>query len=119
MIRVQEEDFDVGVETAALRKGRADIGAIAAFIGLVRDHAKSGEVAAMTLEHYPGMTENELSRIEREAHARWPHRSSRWAASTWRQHRSGHNIVGTPARCFRSGAIPNGLSQNESAILED
>jgi molybdopterin synthase catalytic subunit len=72
MIRVQEEDFDVGVETAALRKGRADIGAIAAFIGLVRDHAKSGEVAAMTLEHYPGMTENELSRIEREAHARWP-----------------------------------------------
>jgi molybdopterin synthase catalytic subunit len=72
MIRVQEEDFDVGVETAALRKGRADIGAIAAFIGLVRDHAKSGEVTAMTLEHYPGMTENELSRIEREAHARWP-----------------------------------------------
>jgi molybdopterin synthase catalytic subunit len=72
MIRVQEKDFDIGAEIANLRKGRTDIGAIAAFAGLVRDHASGGEVTAMTLEHYPGMTEKELARIEAEAHARWP-----------------------------------------------
>jgi molybdopterin synthase catalytic subunit len=72
MIRVQEQDFDIGAEMAALRNGRTDIGAIASFVGLVRDHASGGEVTAMTLEHYPGMTEKELGRIEAEARARWP-----------------------------------------------
>jgi molybdopterin synthase catalytic subunit len=72
MIRVQEEDFDIAAEIAALKSGRADIGAVAAFIGLVRDHASSEKVTAMTLEHYPGMTEKELARIERQAHERWP-----------------------------------------------
>ena len=72
MIRVQEQDFDIGAEMAALRRGRTDIGAIAAFAGLVRDHASSGYVTAMTIEHYPGMTEKELARIEAEARARWP-----------------------------------------------
>jgi molybdopterin synthase catalytic subunit len=72
MIRVQEEDFDLGAEVGALRKGRADAGAIAAFIGLVREQANNAQVKAMTLEHYPGMTEQELTRIEAEAHARWP-----------------------------------------------
>jgi molybdopterin synthase catalytic subunit len=55
-----------------LRKGRTDIGAIAAFVGLVRDHAGGREVTSMTLEHYPGMTEKELARIEAEARKRWP-----------------------------------------------
>ncbi|MGA7329968.1 MAG: molybdopterin synthase catalytic subunit MoaE [Rhodomicrobium sp.] len=72
MIRVQEQDFDVGAEIAALRSGRTDIGAIAAFIGTVRDQAASGRITAMTLEHYPGMTEKELARIEAEARERWP-----------------------------------------------
>jgi molybdopterin synthase catalytic subunit len=72
MIRVQEKDFDIGAEIADLRRGRADIGAIAAFAGLVRDHASGGAVTAMKLEHYPGMTETELARIEAEANARWP-----------------------------------------------
>ncbi len=72
MIRVQAEDFDIGAETAALRRGRTGVGAIAAFAGLVRDHGPGGPVTAMTLEHYPGMTEKELARIESEAHARWP-----------------------------------------------
>lgn len=71
MIRVQAQDFDIGAEIAALRKGRADAGAIVAFAGTVRDQAKSGTIAAMTLEHYPGMTEKELERIEAEARARW------------------------------------------------
>jgi len=72
MIRVQEQDFDIGAEIAALRKGRTDTGAIAAFIGTVRGEPQSGGVSAMTLEHYPGMTEKELARIEAAAHARWP-----------------------------------------------
>jgi len=72
MIRVQSQDFDIGAEIAALRNGRTDAGAIAAFIGTVRDQAGTNAVTAMTLEHYPGMTEKELARIEAEAHARWP-----------------------------------------------
>jgi molybdopterin synthase catalytic subunit len=72
MIRVQHQDFDVGGEIAALGKGRTDIGAIAAFVGLVRDQAGGRQVTSMTLEHYPGMTEKELARIEAEARERWP-----------------------------------------------
>ena len=72
MIRVQAQDFDIGAEIAALREGRSDAGAVAAFVGSVRGRAKSGALTAMTLEHYPGMTEKELARIEAEAHARWP-----------------------------------------------
>jgi molybdopterin synthase catalytic subunit len=74
VIRVQQEDFDIGAEIARLRKGRSDIGAIVTFTGTVRD--QHGAVAEMTLEHYPGMTETELHRIETEAHSRWPLQAS-------------------------------------------
>ena len=74
MIRVQTEDFDIGAEIAKLRAGRSDIGAIVTFTGTVRD--QHGAVAEMTLEHYPGMTESELTRIEAEANARWPLQAS-------------------------------------------
>ena len=74
MIRVQQEDFDVGAEIAGLTAGRTDIGAIVTFTGTVRDQA--GAVDEMTLEHYPGMTERELARIEAEANARWPLQAS-------------------------------------------
>ncbi len=67
--RVQREDFDVAAEIAALTAGRTDVGAIVTFTGRVR--GDEGSVAAMTLEHYPGMTETELSRIEAEALLRW------------------------------------------------
>lgn len=67
-VRVQAEDFDPGVEIARLHAGRDDIGAVASFVGLVR----GGEVAAMTLEHYPGMTERQLRAVADEAAARWP-----------------------------------------------
>jgi molybdopterin synthase catalytic subunit len=70
VIRVQQEDFDVGGEIARLKAERTDIGAIVAFVGTVRD--QSGAVEEMTLEHYPGMTEAELRRIEEEAWSRWP-----------------------------------------------
>lgn len=71
-IRVQREDFDVGAELAALTQGRTDIGALTAFVGLVRDMAGTAKIGAMTLEHYPGMTEKELARVEAEANSRWP-----------------------------------------------
>ncbi|HKQ55263.1 MAG TPA: molybdenum cofactor biosynthesis protein MoaE [Methyloceanibacter sp.] len=69
MIRVQREDFDVGAEIARIKARRSDIGAIVTFTGTVRD--RDGAVAAMTLEHYPGMTEAELARVEAEACARF------------------------------------------------
>ena len=74
MIRVQQEDFDIGAEIARLKSGRTDIGAIVTFTGTVRD--QNGAVEEMTLEHYPGMTERELQRIETEANARWPLQAS-------------------------------------------
>jgi molybdopterin synthase catalytic subunit len=70
-IRVQTEDFDVGLEILNLRRGNAKIGAIASFIGLVRDINEGDEVAEMTLEHYPGMTEKALGVIVSEACKRW------------------------------------------------
>lgn len=72
MIRVQREDFDIGAEMAALARGKTNIGGMAAFVGLVRDIAGGEAVSAMTLEHYPGMTERQLAKIEAEARARWP-----------------------------------------------
>jgi molybdopterin synthase catalytic subunit len=71
MIRVQTEDFDVGAELAALSQGNRKIGAITSFVGLVRDLSDGSDVAAMTLEHYPGMTEQALQDIEAEARRRW------------------------------------------------
>ena len=70
-VRVQTEDFDVGVEIARLRSGRSDVGAVAAFVGLVRDINEGADVASMTLEHYPGMTEKALSAIVDQAKGRW------------------------------------------------
>ena len=72
MIRVQQEDFDLGRELSALTAGNHKIGGLAVFVGLVRDMAGDDQVGAMTLEHYPGMTEKMLERIEAEAHERWP-----------------------------------------------
>lgn len=71
-VRVQEADFDVGAEMAALSDGRTDVGGVASFVGLVRDIAGGTAVTAMTLEHYPGMTERQLEEIEAEARSRWP-----------------------------------------------
>jgi molybdopterin synthase catalytic subunit len=72
VIRVQREDFDPGLEIAALTQGRRDIGGVASFVGVVRDSAGGKPVGAMTLEHYPGMTEKQLAAIEQEANRRWP-----------------------------------------------
>ena len=75
-VRVQREDFDPGAEIARLTDGRRDIGAVVSFVGLVRDLAGGEPISALTLEHYPGMTEKQLEAIEAEAHARWPLQAS-------------------------------------------
>jgi molybdopterin synthase catalytic subunit len=73
MIRVQRDDFDPGLELARLTVGRTDIGGAVLFCGLVREMASTeAQIRAMTLEHYPGMTEKMLAGIEAEALARWP-----------------------------------------------
>ena len=66
MIKVQRENFDVGAELATLYADRQNVGAVVSFIGLVRDVAGPGELSAMTLEHYPGMTEKQLAAIVEE-----------------------------------------------------
>jgi molybdopterin synthase catalytic subunit len=70
-VRVQTEDFDVSAELAALRAGRAQVGAVACFVGTVRDVNAGLGVSTMTLEHYPGMTERALEAIVTSARARW------------------------------------------------
>lgn len=70
VVRVQAADFDAAAEIAALTHGRADIGAIVTFTGLCRD--EGGTLAALELEHYPGMAEAEIRRIAEEATRRWP-----------------------------------------------
>lgn len=70
-VRVQQQDFDVSAEIAALRAGRAEVGAVAVFIGTVRDVNDGSGVATMTLEHYPGMTEKSLQDICAQAMQRW------------------------------------------------
>ncbi len=70
-VRVQQEDFDLSAEVAALRAGQPGVGAVAAFVGLVRDMNEGSGVSEMALEHYPGMTEKALEAIVAEARARW------------------------------------------------
>ena len=69
-IRIQAESFDAAEETLALTRGRADMGAVVAFTGFCRD--EGGRLAALELEHYPGMAEAEIARIAQEAERRWP-----------------------------------------------
>ena len=72
MIRLQRDDFDAGAEARTLADGNHAIGGVVTFIGRVRDQAGDATIAAMTLEHYPRMTERKLAEIERAARARWP-----------------------------------------------
>jgi molybdopterin synthase catalytic subunit len=71
-VRIQEADFDIAHEIAGLTKGRTDIGAVVTFSGICRGGEGSEAIAALTLEHYPGMAEAEIMRHAEEAMARWP-----------------------------------------------
>ncbi len=72
MIRIQQEAFDTGREIAGLKAGNRNIGGTVVFVGSVRDMSDGRQVSAMTLEHYPGMTEKALQDIDAEANGRWP-----------------------------------------------
>lgn len=90
-VRLQQRPFDLGAEVAAMTAGRSDAGAVVTFSGLCRDRADSGApLIALTLEHYPGMTEEELARIEAEARARWN------LADALVVHRHGRILPGEP-----------------------
>ena len=69
-VSVQREDFDAGAETRALTAGRTDVGAVVTFVGLCRND--DGRLAALEIEHYPGMAEAEIARVVEDAQARWP-----------------------------------------------
>ena len=70
-VRIQTEDFDAGAEMAKMRHGNPAIGAIASFVGVVRDVNEGDSVSRMTLEHYPGMTEKSIEEIVEQARGRW------------------------------------------------
>ena len=70
-VRIQEADFDVGAELAALQGDRTDVGAVASFVGCVRGHSPEDDVSALTLEHYPGMTERSIEAMIVEAESRF------------------------------------------------
>ena len=70
-VRIQTADFDVSAEIAALRRNDPKVGAVASFVGVVRDINDGGTVAEMTLEHYPGMTEKAIEEIVSQAKGRW------------------------------------------------
>ncbi|WP_316204854.1 molybdenum cofactor biosynthesis protein MoaE [Bradyrhizobium sp. SZCCHNS3004] len=71
-VRVQQEDFDTAREIAALSRGRTDVGAVVTFSGICRGSDHNAPLAALTLEHYPGMAEAEITRHAEQAMARWP-----------------------------------------------
>jgi molybdopterin synthase catalytic subunit len=71
-IRIQESDFDVAREISALTAGRSDIGAVVSFTGICRGSEDGADIAALTLEHYPGMAEEEIARHAATAMSRWP-----------------------------------------------
>jgi molybdopterin synthase catalytic subunit len=76
-VSIQHEDFDLSAEVAALRAGDGGVGAVASFIGTVRDRSDGSSVAAMELEHYPGMTERAIEAMIDEAHRRFDMRAAR------------------------------------------
>jgi molybdopterin synthase catalytic subunit len=71
-VRLQREDFDAAAETAKITRGRSDVGAVVTFTGICRDREAGHGVSALTLEHYPGMAEEEITRHVAQAEARWP-----------------------------------------------
>lgn len=89
-VRIQAEPFDVGAEIARLTANRPEIGAVVTFTGLCRADGETGTIRAMTLEHYPGMAEAELERIEAQAKERWP------LGETLLVHRYGRLVPGDP-----------------------
>ena len=107
-VRVQEADFDTGAELDRLTRGNKRIGGLAVFVGLVREmHVREGlhrePIDALTLEHYPGMTEKALEEIEAEACRRWPLEATLTASSWWRSARRTARPPSRPANSWSTG----------------
>jgi molybdopterin synthase catalytic subunit len=113
VIRVQAEPFDVGAELSGFGRGRTDIGAVASFVGLVRNVHGDDTVTAMTLEHYPGMTEHQLAAIEAEARRRWPLQDSLVI------HRYGRMLPGEPIVLVATASAHRHAALEACAFLID
>ena len=112
-VRVQAEPFDMGAEIASLTEGRTEIGGVATFTGLVREFAGGRRLTSMTLEHYPGMTERELERVEAEALARWPLDASLII------HRHGRMLPGEPIVLVATASAHRHAALESCAFLID
>jgi len=113
MVRIQEAPFDPGAELVTLTRGRTDVGAIASFVGLVREVAGDQAISAMTLEHYPGMTEGKLAEIEAEANRRWPLQASLIV------HRYGRMLPGEPIVLVATASEHRAAALEACAFLID
>ena len=109
-VRLQREVFDVAAETAALTAGRTDIGAVVTFTGLCRAEENGEPIAALSLEHYPGMAEAEIARHVDAACARWP------LLGVTVIHRFGR--IAPSQRRLRGRRVSDGLSEDPGAVLE-
>ena len=123
-VRVQREDFDVGAEVRRLAAGRTDIGAIVTFTGTVRSENDGRGIAGMTLEHYPGMTESELARVEAEAGKRWPLQASLIVHRIGALKPGDNIVLVVTASAHREAAFAaaeflDGLPENQRPVLEE
>ena len=112
-VRVQAAPFDPAAELSDFGRGRTDIGGIASFVGLVRDVHGGERVTAMTLEHYPGMTERKLAEIEAEARRRWPLQDCLVI------HRYGRMLPGEPIVLVATAAAHRAAALEACAFLID
>jgi molybdopterin synthase catalytic subunit len=112
-VRVQAEPFEPGAELARFARGRTDVGGVASFVGLVRNEHGGEAVTAMTLEHYPGMTERELAAIEAEARRRWPLQDSLVV------HRFGRMLPGEPIVLVATASAHRHAALEACAFLID
>lgn len=112
-VRVQSEPFDPAAELASFARGRSDVGGVSTFVGFVRDEHAGEPVTAMTLEHYPGMTERKLQEIEAQAHARWP------LLDTLVVHRHGRMLPGEPIVLVATASAHRAAALDACAFLID
>lgn len=114
-IRIQTEAFDAGAECRLLRAGRIDIGAVASFEGVCRDHhgARDGSIQAMELEHYPGMTEQAIATMVDEACRRWP------LQGVTVIHRVGRLLPGDPIVLVATASVHRQAALQACAFLMD
>jgi molybdopterin synthase catalytic subunit len=113
LVRISGEPFDPAVELAGFCRGREDVGGIASFIGTVRGEHGGEQVLAMTLEHYPGMTERQIEAIEGQAQSRWP------LLATLIIHRVGRMLPGEPIVLVAAASAHRAAALDACAFMID